>query len=65
MRSANTELLSAQFEHDEAELIRKVVKLRAEDLSSFIRRSVRKELASLGYVPVEQMQALGIMKETA
>jgi len=39
-----------------------VCKARGEDLSDFIRRSIRKELASLGFLSDEQKKALGIKR---
>jgi hypothetical protein len=42
-------------------LIKKVCKARGEDVSDFIRRSVRKELASLSFLPAEDKKALGII----
>jgi hypothetical protein len=41
-------------------LIEKVARARGEDISSFVRRAIFKELASLGYLPDEEMKALGI-----
>ena len=41
-------------------LIEKVSKSRGEDVSSFTRRSIKKELAALGFLPEEDMKALGI-----
>lgn len=42
------------------ELINKVCQNRGEDVSDFIRRSVLKELAELGFLPIEQKKALGV-----
>jgi len=42
------------------ELIEKVSKSRGEDLSDFVRRSIRKELASLSFLPEDDKKALGI-----
>jgi uncharacterized protein (DUF1778 family) len=46
-------------------LLEKVCKARGEDLSDFVRRSVRKELASLSFLSDEEGKALGLRpKET-
>jgi hypothetical protein len=45
---------------EDKELIVKVCKARGEDISDFVRRSVRKELASLGYLSDEEKKALGV-----
>jgi len=42
------------------QLLDKVCQARGEDLSSFIRRSIRKELASLSFLSAEEKKALGL-----
>jgi antitoxin component of RelBE/YafQ-DinJ toxin-antitoxin module len=42
------------------ELVERVSKARGEDVSDFIRRSVRKELASLSFLPEDDKKALGM-----
>jgi uncharacterized protein (DUF1778 family) len=44
------------------ELIEKVSEARGEQLSDFVRRAIRKELAALGYLNENQKKALGIQK---
>ncbi len=44
-------------------LLEKVCKARGEDLSDFIRRSIRKELASLSYLTDDDKKALGMKPE--
>lgn len=41
-------------------LLKKVSDARGEDTSDFIRRSIRTELARLGYCSAEQEKALGL-----
>ena len=41
-------------------LLDQVCKARGEDLSDFIRRSIRKELASLSFLPAADKKALGV-----
>jgi hypothetical protein len=47
---------------EDIELLKKVCKARGEDLSDFVRRSVRKELARLNYLSEEEKKALGMME---
>jgi hypothetical protein len=44
-------------------LVEQICKSRGEDVSDFVRRSIRKELASLSYLPAEDKKALGIKVE--
>lgn len=58
-------ILGAQFASEDAELIRQVCRLRGEDISDFIRRAVRSELARLSYLSPEAKKALGVSLEVA
>ena len=42
------------------ELLDEVSKARGEDISDFVRRAIRRELASLSYYPEETKKALGM-----
>lgn len=42
-------------------LLDKVCKFRGEDLSDFVRRAIRKELAALSFLPVDEKKALGVL----
>jgi uncharacterized protein (DUF1778 family) len=55
--------IGTRIESEIKELIEKVCKSRGEDVSDFVRRSVRKELASMSYLPAEDKKALGIKSE--
>jgi len=55
-----TDVVFSRIEEKEASLLKEVCKLRGESMSTFIRRSVRKELATLSYLPNEQKKALGV-----
>jgi uncharacterized protein (DUF1778 family) len=48
---------------EDKSLLEKICKARGEDLSDFVRRSVRKELASLSYLSDEEKKALGVKTE--
>ena len=50
---------------EDRKLLEKVCRARGEDISDFVRRSIRKELASLSFLPAEQKKALGIKPEVA
>jgi len=51
-------VIFAKVEEEEARLIKRVAKARGEDLSDFVRRAVRKELARLSYLSDEEKKAL-------
>ena len=44
-------------------LMDKVCEARGEQISDFVRRAIKKELASLSFYPKETKKALGILKE--
>jgi hypothetical protein len=56
-------VIGVRFPLEDKELLEKVCKARGEDVSDFVRRSVRKELASLSYLPAEDKKALGTKVE--
>jgi len=48
---------------EDRKLLKSVCKARGENLSSFIRRSIRKELASLSFYSKDTKKALGVKIE--
>lgn len=50
----------ARMQKEEVELLRKIARARGEDLSDFIRRAIRRELAKLGYLSEDERKALGM-----
>lgn len=56
-----TTIVFSRIPEDESSLVKRICELRGESMSSFIRRSLRKELAYLSYLPVEQKKALGVV----
>lgn len=52
--------IGVRISKEDRDLIDHVCKARGEDLSDFVRRSIRKELASLSFLPDDQKKALGI-----
>jgi len=53
-------IVFARMRKEDVELIKRVCKARGEDLSDFVRRAVRKELARLSFLSPEEKKALGI-----
>ena len=47
------------------ELLKTVCKARGEDMSSFVRRAVYKELADLSFLSSERKKALGCLERGA
>lgn len=52
--------LGVRMEEEDKNLLKKVCKARGEDVSDFVRRAVKKELASLSYLTPEEKKALGV-----
>ncbi len=52
--------LGVRLKPEEKKLLQRVSDARGEDVSSFVRRSVFKELASLNLLPADQVRALGL-----
>ena len=63
MHERLTENFSLRLTKRDLALLVKVSRARGEDPSSFIRRAMRMELARLGFLSGEEMQALGITNE--
>jgi hypothetical protein len=53
-------VVGVRFNPKDRALLVRVCRARGEDLSDFVRRSVRKELASLSFLPDEDKKALGL-----
>ena len=52
--------IGVRISEEDRDLLDQVCKARGEDLSDFVRRSIRKELASLSFLSDDQKKALGI-----
>jgi hypothetical protein len=52
----------ARMPEQEVQLVKKVAKARGEDLSDFVRRAVKMELARLSFLNEEEKKALGLGK---
>lgn len=55
--------IGIRITNEDRELLERVSKARGEDISSFVRRSIRKELARLSFLSIEEKKALGIKSE--
>jgi uncharacterized protein (DUF1778 family) len=52
--------IGIKIETEDRVLLERVCQARGEQISSFVRRAIKKELASLSYYPAETKKALGI-----
>lgn len=57
------EQISVKVDSEIISLVNKVSKDRGEQLSDFVRRAIRMELANLGYLSEGEKKALGIDKK--
>jgi len=55
----NKPIIFARVDEKFLKLLKKVAKARGEDLSDFVRRSVKLELARLSFLSDEEKKALG------
>ena len=58
-------IVFARMPKEQVELIKGVSKARGEDLSDFVRRAVKRELARLSYLSKDEEKALGITSRPA
>lgn len=56
-------VIGVRVPQEDKTLLEKVCKARGEDVSDFVRRSIRKELASLSFLSAADQQALGMKPE--
>lgn len=57
---SGNEIVGVRLSHEDRALLDQVVKARGEDKSAFIRRSIKKEFASLGFLSADEKKALGL-----
>jgi len=55
--------IGVRIEQKDRKLIDKICKARGEQLSDFIRRAIKKELASLNFLSDETKKALGVLNK--
>jgi hypothetical protein len=55
-------IIAMKVEEDDLVLVKKVADSRGENVSSFLRRALRRELASLSYYPADVKKALGLQQ---
>jgi uncharacterized protein (DUF1778 family) len=65
MNENRSSTVSARMSPEEVKLLRDVAKARGEGISSFIRKSIRRELAILSYLTDDDCKALAIKKEVS
>jgi len=53
-------VIGVRVTREDRELLDKVCKARGEDLSDFVRRAIRRELAKLSFYPDEVKKALQV-----
>lgn len=53
--------LNIKIEKKDLQLVQKIASNRGEDSSDFVRRAIRKELARLGFLKLEEMKALEVL----
>ena len=51
--------LNVRIAKEDKALVEKVSQARGEHISTFVRRAVRRELATLGYLTTDERKALG------
>jgi len=57
---SDSKIVSVRMPLEDHILLKRVCKARGEDISDFVRRSIRKELASLSYLSNDEKKALGV-----
>lgn len=62
MKDRRNAHLGVRIPKSELELIRQICKARGEDVSDFVRRAIRRELALLSFLSDEEKKALGVVK---
>jgi len=53
-------IVFARMNQDDVDLIKRVCEMRGEDLSNFVRRAIKLELARLSYLSEDEKKALGL-----
>ena len=61
--SDTNKIVAVRFTMSDVDLLKKVSKNRGQDVSDFVRLSVRRELARLSYLTLEEKKSLEIVKE--
>jgi len=53
-------IIAARFPQKDAKLLKKVCEARGEDISGFVRRAVKRDLARLSFYTKDEKKALGV-----
>lgn len=57
----NNKIIAVRFPTADAELLKQVSRDRGQDISDFVRLSVRRELARLSFLSAEEKKALEVV----
>lgn len=57
-----TNQIVVRLDPRDKDLVAKVAKARGEDLSDFVRRAIKTELAKLSFYTEEEKKALGVLE---
>ena len=60
MKNKLTRVVGTRFNEETYDLVKKVAHAQGIDACDFIRRSVRRELARLSFLPLEEKKALEV-----
>jgi len=63
MNSVVKQTVGVRFSQKDVELLKKVCEARGEDISGFVRRAVKRDLAELSFYTEEEKKALGIKQK--
>ena len=63
VESMSDPMIGVRMKAKDKALLGRVCEARREDVSDFVRRAVRRELAALGYLSEGEMKALGVKPE--
>ncbi len=56
----SNKVVFARMSIEDVQLLKKICKARGENLSNFVRRAIKAELARLSYLTEDERKALGI-----
>ena len=59
---SNKKVIGVRFASEDVDILRTVCKARGEDVSDFVRRAVRRELAHLSFYTEMEKKALGLTR---
>ena len=60
MKLKRSSQITIRLEHEIYSLLKRVAQARGEDVSDFVRRAIKRELARLSYLGEEERKALNV-----